>query len=263
VAILAILYGPLLILVLFSFNNSIVIALPLRGFTLEWYREMLTDNTVIAALRNSLTVAAVVMPICLILGTLSAYGITRFRFRLRGPAAGLIGGPLVIPWLLTGVGALLFFNRFNIPLSLNTIGVMHVVIIFPLVTAIISARLIRFEPSIEEAALDLGATPRQVLRFIVLPILAPTVAACAIFAFSWSFNNFTISFFTGGFDPTFPIWVYSTLVHARNVPVVNAISTVVSVVEVTAVYAAWRLSRSRAEGSRYRRALAQLLSRDR
>jgi ABC-type spermidine/putrescine transport system permease subunit II len=237
------LYGPLLLLAVFSFNNSIIIALPFEGFTTTWYRQILKDPLVLSALRNSLVIALVVTPLCLILGTLAAVGITRFRYRLRGAAAGLVGAPLVVPWLLIGVGALLFFSRLHIPLSLQTIGVMHVVAGFPLVTAIVAARLVRFDTSLEEAARDLGATQFEVLRYIVLPLVAPALAAAGIFAFSWSFNNFTISFFTAGFQSTFPIWVFSTLNHAKNVPIVNAISTLVAAIQVVLLYAAWRLSR--------------------
>ena len=239
----AVLYGPLLILVVFSFNDSIIIALPLEGFTTKWYQQVFSDSLVIEALKNSIIIALVVTPVCIVLGTLAAVGISRFRYILRAPVAGLVGAPLVVPWLLIGVGGLLFFSRLHVPLSLNTIGVMQVVSIFPLVTAIVAARLVRFDTSLEEAARDLGATQWEVLRYIVLPLIAPALAASAIFAFSWSFNNFTISYFTAGFQSTFPIWVFSTLNHAKNVPIVNAISTLVAAVQVVILYAAWRLSR--------------------
>jgi len=238
-----ILYGPLLILAIFSFNDSIIIALPLEGFTTKWYTQMFRDPLVLEALKNSLLIAFVVTPICIVLGTLAAVGISRFRYKLRGPVAGLLGAPLVVPWLLIGVGALLFFSRLHVPLSLETIGVMHVVAIFPLVAAIVAARLVRFDASLEEAARDLGATHTEVLRYIILPLIAPALAAAAIFAFSWSFNNFTISYFTAGFQSTFPIWVFSTLNHAKDLPVVNAISTLVAAIQVVILYGAWRLSR--------------------
>jgi ABC-type spermidine/putrescine transport system permease subunit II len=238
-----VLYGPLVLLAVFSFNDSFLISLPMSGFTTRWYAQMFQDPLVIQALVNSIIIAVVVTPICIVLGTLSAVGISRFRYRFRGPVAGLLGAPLVVPWLLIGVGGLLFFSRLHVALSLATIGVMHVVAIFPLVTAIVSARLVRFDTSLEEAARDLGATQIEVLRYIVLPLVAPALAAAAIFAFSWSFNNFTITFFTAGFQSTFPIWVFSTLNHAKNVPIVNAISTVVGLIQVVLLYGAWRLSR--------------------
>jgi spermidine/putrescine transport system permease protein len=236
------LYGPIVILALFSLNDSIVIALPVEGFTTRWYGDALTNPVLLEGLRNSLAVALIVTPISLALGTLAAFAVTRFRYRTRAGVAGLVGAPLVVPWLLVGVGALMFFNRLHVPLSLRTIGAMHVTVAFPLVAAIVGARLVRFDRRMEEAALDLGAQPREVLRYIVLPHVAPALAASAIFAFSYSFNNFVISFFTGGFELTFPIWVFSTLRHAQNVPIVNAISTLVSVVQVLVVILAWRLS---------------------
>lgn len=240
--VFVVLYGPLLLLIVFSFNDSIIIALPFRGVTLRWYEQAFGNPRLLESLRNSILIAALVTPVCLLLGTLASFGLMRFRYRLRGAVAGLLGAPLIVPWLLIGVGALLFFNRLSLPLSLQTVTAMHVVCTFPLVAAIMSAQLARFDRSQEEAALDLGARPWEVLRYILLPQLAPALAASAIFAFSWSFNNFEVSFFTSGFELTFPLWVFSTLRHAQNLPVVNAISTVVSIAQVLAVLVAWRLA---------------------
>jgi spermidine/putrescine transport system permease protein len=259
VAVMLILYGPLLVLALFSVNDSIVIALPFKGFTIEWYREALSNTLVRESLKNSLVVALVVTPISLLLGTMAAFATTRFRYRGRGGIAALTGGPLVVPWLLIGVGALLFFSRLQVPLNLRTIGSMHIVVAFPLVAAIVSARLVRFDSRLEEAARDLGATNREVLRYIVLPHLVPALAAAAILAFSYSFNNFVLSFFVGGFELTFPIWVFSTLRHAQNVPIVNAISTLVSIAQVVIVGVAWRLWRVRSERTAAAGSAAELL----
>jgi len=247
VVVTVVLYGPLVVLALFSFNDSIVIALPFEGFTLQWYREALANTLVRESIKNSLLIGFIVMPLALALGTMAAFATTRFRYRGRGGVAALTGGPLVVPWLLTAVGALLFFSRLKVPLNLRTIIAMHVVVAFPLVAAIVSARLVRFDSRLEEAARDLGATNREVLRFIVIPHLVPALAAAAILAFSYSFNNFVISFFVSGFELTFPIWVFSTLRHAQNVPIVNAISTLVSIAQVVIVYAAWRLWRRRTQ----------------
>lgn len=245
--VVVVLYGPLVILALFSFNDSIVIALPFKGFTLEWYREALQNPLVRESLKNSLAVAMVVTPISLILGTMGAFATTRFRFRGRGTVAALAAGPLIVPWLLVAVGALLFFSKLDVPLNLRTISLMHIVVAFPLVAAIVTARLVRFDHRQEEAARDLGATNREVLRYITLPHLVPALAAAAILAFSYSFNNFVISFFVGGFELTFPIWVFSTLRHAQNVPIVNAISTLVSLAQLLIVYVAWRSWRRRSK----------------
>ena len=246
IAVLLLLYGPLAVLALFSFNEAIVIALPFERFTLEWYREALANTLVRESLKNSLLVAAVVTPVAVALGTLAAFALTRFAYRFRGAFAALVGGPLVVPWLLIAVGLLLFFSRIEMPLGFTTIGISHVVVAFPLVAAIVSARLVRFDPRQEEAARDLGATNTEVLRFVILPHLAPALAASAVLAFSYSFNNFVISFFTGGFELMFPTWVFSTLRHAQNVPIVNAISTLVSAVQLVVIVAAWVLWNRRA-----------------
>lgn len=252
-AVGVVLVGPILLLALFSFNDSSVIALPFAGFTLEWYRAALTDPAAREGVANSLLLAGIVAPVCVVLGTCTAWAITRFRFRGRSGVAGLVGAPLVVPWLVTGIAGLLLFASLDIDLSLQTIGVMHVMTTFPLVTALVAARLVRFERSQEEAALDLGASQWQMMTRVVLPQLAPALAASFIFAFAWSFNNFEISFFTGGYDQTFPVWVYSVLRNSNNLPIVNAISTLISVVQVAIVYLLWwaiqRVSRRRGSGN--------------
>ena len=129
---------------------------------------------------------------------------------------------LVVPWLIIGVAGLIFFSQLQVELSLKTITLMHLVVTFPLVVAIVSAGLVRFQRSLEEAAIDLGANQRQMLRYVVFPQIGPSLAAASIFAFAWSFNNFEISFFTGGFEQTFPVWVFSILRQSENLPIVNA-----------------------------------------
>ena len=244
-----VLLGPILLLALFSFNDSSVIALPFEGFTLEWYREALTDPAALTALANSLVLASIVAPICVVLGTATAWAITRFRFRTRALWSGLVAIPLVVPWLVIGIAGLLLFASLEIELTLKTIGVMHIMTTFPLVTALVAARLVRFERSQEEAALDLGASQFQMMTKVVLPQLAPALAASFIFAFAWSFNNFEISFFTGGYDQTFPVWVYGVLRNSNNLPLVNAMSTLISVIQILVVYLLWwgirRVSRRR------------------
>ena len=241
VAFIIVLYGPLVMLAVFSFNDSIVFSLPWSGFTLEWYREALGNENLRQAIFNSVLVASVVAPVSVILGTLAAYPITRLRFRLRGPAAMALAAPLVVPWLVIGISALIYFNKVGLALSWATVVPMHIVVTFPLVTVLISASLARFDRTQEESAIDLGASQLQVLRHVLLPHVAPALIASFILAFSWSFNNFEISYFVGGFDRLFPVWVYSTLRHARDLPVVNAISTLVSIVEVALVYGFWML----------------------
>ena len=252
--VMTVLYGPLILLAVFSLNKSVIISLPWAGFTTRWYTLAMRDPDLRSAIVNSILVALLVAPACLVIGTLMAFGLTRFRFRLRGVVGGLVGAPLILPWLVIGIAALLFFAQLQktiafFHLSLRTVVATQIICTFPLVTAIVSAQLLRFERAQEEAAIDLGASRLQVLRHVILPHIMPAVAAAAIFAFTWSFNNFEISYFTIGFQETFPIWVYSTLHHVQNLPVVNAISTLISGVQVVMIAIAWRILRRRGGGA--------------
>jgi len=239
VVVLVILFGPVLLLALFSFNDSTVISLPWQGFTTKWYSEAFNEEAAVTSITNSIKVATIVMVVSVILGTLASWGLTRIAFRGRTAIAGVHGAVLVVPWLIIGVAGLIFFSQIEYELSLTTIVAMHIVVTFPLVVAVVSAGLVRFNRSLEEAAIDLGASQWQMLRFVVLPQIAPSLAASAIFAFAWSFNNFEISFFTGGFEQTFPVWVFGVLRHSSNLPIVNAASTVISVCQVAVVFALW------------------------
>jgi ABC-type spermidine/putrescine transport system permease subunit II len=239
------LFGPLVILVLFSFNDSNVLAFPLEGLTLKWYSQALSDPSLLKALANSFQVAFVVAPLCLVLGTLAAFGLTRFRFRGRGVIGGLVGAPLVLPWLIIGIAALMGYARANIDLSLKTVVLTQTVCTFPLVTAIVAAQLFRFQKVQEEAAIDLGCSRMQVLRHIILPHIGPALAAAGIFAFAWSFNNYEISAFTLGFQQTFPVWVYSSVRNPDHTAVVNAISALISAGQVVLIWFALKLMRIR------------------
>lgn len=248
--VMVVLFGPVLMLALFSFNDSSIISLPWEGFTTKWYEQAWSNGQAREAVLNSLLVASVVMVLSVALGTLAAWGLTRLRFRGRGAVAGLNGAVLVVPWLIIGVAGLIFFSQIGVALSLQTIALMHLVVTFPLVVAIVSAGLVRFQRSLEEAAIDLGATQWQMLRYVVLPQVGPSIAAASIFAFAWSFNNFEISFFTGGFEQTFPVWVFSILRQSENLPIVNAVSTVIAAAQILAVFGAWALMKrlTRSEG---------------
>jgi spermidine/putrescine transport system permease protein len=241
VVVIVVLFGPVLMLALFSFNDSSIVSLPWEGFTTHWYEEAWENGQARDAVVNSLLVASLVTLASLVLGTLAAWGLTRLRFAGRGLFAGLHGSVLVVPWLIIGVAGLIFFSELGVALSLRTVGLMQLVVTFPLVVAIVAAGLVRFSRSLEEAAIDLGASQAQMLRYVVLPQIAPSLAAAGIFAFAWSFNNFEISFFTGGFEQTFPVWVFSILRQSENLPMVNAVSTVIAVAQVVAVFGAWRL----------------------
>lgn len=239
--VMLLLFGPLILLAVFSFNSSTIISLPFEAFTTHWYKAALEDPGARSSIEHSVVVALIVAAFCLVFGTMSAIGLTRTRFRLRGAAAGLHGATLVVPSLIIGVGAVMFFVFLRVELSLTTLTVMHIVVTFPLVTAIVAAGLVRFERAPEEAAIDLGASQWQMVRYVMLPQIAPSLAAAGLYAFFESFNSFELSFFTGGYEQTFPVWVYALLKHGDNLPMINAAATFIAVVQVAIVMAGWFL----------------------
>jgi ABC-type spermidine/putrescine transport system permease subunit II len=241
----AVLFGPLLILLMFSFNDSNVLALPFEGLTLRWYRSALTDVSLHKALLNSTIIALLVTPLCLGLGTLAAFGLTRFRFRGRALVAFLVATPLVLPWLVVGIAALMAYAKADVTLGLSTVIATQAACTFPLVTAIVGAQLYRFERIQEEAAIDLGCNRLQVLRWVVFPHIAPAVAAAGIFAFTWSFNNYEISAFTLGFQQTFPVWVYSSVRDPDHTAVVNAVSALISAAQLLLIWGGLKLIKRR------------------
>lgn len=239
--VMLVLFGPLILLAVFSFNSSTIISLPFERFTFHWYHAAFTNTGARSSMLNSVVVALIVAAVSLVIGTMSAIGITRTRFRLRGFATALHGATLVIPSLIIGVAAVMFFTLVHVELSLTTLTLMHIVCTFPLVTAIVGAGLVRFERAPEEAAIDLGASQWQMVRHVMLPQIAPSLAAAGLYAFFESFNAFELSFFTSGYQQTFPVWVYALLKHGDNLPMINAAATFIAVVQVLIVIAGWTL----------------------
>ncbi len=238
-----IIYMPILLLIIFSFNDSKVMSLPWNGFTLRWYIQAFQREDLLKALFNSFWVALVVTAISLVLGVMAANAMAKYRYRGRSLFTGYIAIPLVMPWLLLGISLLLFFNVIGMPLSLLTVILSHIGFDVPLVAVIVAARLHQFDPHLEEAARDLGAGPLTAFRLVTLPIIAPAVIAAAIFAFSWSFDAFVVTHFVIGSQVTFPIWVWSALRYPKNLPVINAISSLIVVAEIAIIYVGERLRR--------------------
>lgn len=226
VVVLALMFAPLIVLAVFSVNSNDSVSLPFVGFTIRWFHDLFENAEAVDAIKNSFLVAAVVTPVSVFLGLTSAYGTARLSGRARAFSLGLISIPLVVPWLVTGVAGLLFFNSINVDGSLATVVLMQIVVTFPLVTLVLYARLVGMEASVEEAGLDLGSTGLGVLCRLVIPQLLTPMMVGALFAFISSFGNFVVTFFVTGYSSTLPIWAYSALKHAENLPIVNAASTV-------------------------------------
>jgi len=229
------LYAPLAILVIFSFNDS-KRTIIWQGFTTRWYTALFNDTELLMAFGNSLTIALISALISLVLGTLVALLLWRFRFPGKAGVEGLLALPIVVPEICLGVAFLVFFTTvlpwptdLAWPLNLGVIIIAHVSFSFSFVALVVRARLGGFNRDFEEAARDLGASEARIFRDIMLPHLRPGLVAGGLLAFTLSLDDFVITFFTSGPDTvTFPVKVYA-MVRFSVTPEVNAASTLLIV----------------------------------
>jgi spermidine/putrescine transport system permease protein len=237
-ATLLFLYLPLITLMAFSFNDSrrnIV----WQGFTLKYYEKALSNDSLIEAFVNSLTIAFLCTIVSVILGALAAVMLWRFRFPGKTAVEGTIALPIVVPEICLGVAMLVFFARvlpwpmgLPWPLNLGAITIAHISFAFPFVATVVRARLSSFNRELEEAAKDLGASEWRTFWDVLVPHMQPGLIAGALLAFTLSLDDFVITFFTSGPDTiTFPVKVYSMLRFSVT-PEVNAASTILIVVTV-------------------------------
>jgi spermidine/putrescine transport system permease protein len=225
--LLALLYLPIAILVLFSFNANTALAFPLMGFTGEWYTKALTTPAAVDAARNSLTVAAGSSSLATTMATMVAVLITRYQFRGKGILLSLTLLPLIVPYIVLGIALLLLFAALDVDRSLWTVGIAHTVIALPYALLIVAARLAGISPHLEEAAADLGADYATTLRRVTLPIIAPSVVAAWLVAFTASFDEFALALFLAGPDPTLPVFIYGQLRFASRLPMLIALAAMV------------------------------------
>jgi spermidine/putrescine transport system permease protein len=240
------LYAPIVTLMAFSFNNSrrnIV----WQGFTLKYYAQAWHNDSLLGAFTNSLTIAFCSTLISLVLGTLTAVMLWRFRFPGRAAYEGALALPMVIPEICMGVAMMVFFTRIGWsthlpwPLRLGSITIAHVAFSFPFVAVVVRARLVHFNREWEEAAKDLGANEWQVFWGILVPFMRPGLIAGALLAFTLSLDDFVITFFTSGPETvTFPVKVYA-MVRFSVTPEVNAASTVLIAITLVLTALALRL----------------------
>lgn len=229
------LYLPILLLILFSFNDSTLLVFPLKGFTLKWYTALTNARELIESVQNSLLVGLSSSFVSVVLGAMAGIAIARFQFPGRGFFLAISSLPLVIPYVVLGVALLLLFAQFNVKLSLFTVAAAHIVINVPYVMLIVAARLAGFEQNLEEAAMDLGATYWGTLMRVTLPISAPALVAAFLSSFTTSFDEFALAFFLTGTDNTLPIYLYSQLRFPSRLPLVVTLAAVIMLVSVILV----------------------------
>lgn len=223
--VLVFLFAPLFVVAIFSFNASEISVFPIRGLTLKWYVQMLNNSVFKEAIVNSLIVAGFTVVIATSLGVMAATGIRSYAGRFKGVARAMGTMPMMVPRLILGIALLTFYNILEADLSLVTVIFGHVVFALPYVVLIVSARLVGFDDSLEEAARDLGAGTFTVFREITLPLLRPAIVGSALMSFTLSFDEVVVTFFTTGTANTLPMMIWSMLRFGLT-PEINAIATV-------------------------------------
>ncbi len=222
----AVTYLPLILLIVFSFNDSFMAGFPFRGFTLKWWSAFFHHPTAISSVRNSLMLASGSSMIATVLGLLLAFPVVR-HFKLRGMGVLTYSAllPLVIPPSTVGVSLILLFRVIlGVPLSLFTIMIGHVVLGLPFTTLVLMARLVGFDVSLEEAAQDLGASEITTFRKITLPLIMPGIFVAVFLSFSMSMMDVDIAYFLTGAQSTVPIFVFGQLRRWEGLPTVMALS---------------------------------------
>ena len=247
------LYVPIVVLVIFSFNDSRRGGNVLwKGFTTKYYGVAFGNEELLVAFGNSLTIAVISTLASVVLGTLAAVFLWRFRFPAKSAVEGLISLPIVVPEICMGVSLAMFFARFGWsgvgdapwPLNLSNIVIAHITFSFPFAAMVIRTRLASFNPETAEVARDLGASEWRAFRDVLVPHLRPGIVAAALLSFTLSLDDFVVTFFTSGPGTvTFPVKIYS-MVRFSVTPEINAASTVLIVMTVVLTFFALRYQRA-------------------
>jgi spermidine/putrescine transport system permease protein len=234
----AFLYLPLLIVVVYSFNDSRLNA-EWVGFTLDWYRKLAADDDMLGAAGNSLLIAVTASLVSTVLGTMAGVAMHRYKLRLL-PV--LVLTPIAIPEILMGVSLLIFFVLMNFTLGLVSVALAHIAFCIGFVAIVVRARLAGMDEALTEAARDCGASPMNAFRYITLPLIMPGVIAGALMAFTLSIDDFVITFFTAGAGTvTLPLQIYS-MIKIAVTPEVNAVSTLLMLLTLVLIVIASKVS---------------------
>jgi spermidine/putrescine transport system permease protein len=238
----AFLYLPVVVLVVYSFNEAKVFTFPPRNLSFKWYTVLFNDRDMLQSILNSLTVASGVIPVTLLLGIPAAFALDRFEFRGKVAFERAILLPLMIPGLITGLAILLIIKRIGLSLSLFTVVVGHSIAWLPIVVTQVFARLRRFDRRLEEASMDLGANRWQTFWRVTLPNIRTAIIGSALLVFTLSFDEIAITFFLTGADNTLPMHIWSMLREGIS-PEIAAIATITVSASVVMMLIGLRLLR--------------------
>ncbi|GAB2176603.1 ABC transporter permease [Dongia sp. agr-C8] len=251
VAFVALLYGPLLLLLLFSFNDSLYVAFPFKGATLKWYAGLFDYPGLLAALGNSVSVAIPVSITCTAVGLLAARALTRYRLPGRRAITGLIMIPLVVPFIILGIALLTTIRKtLDLPLSLWTVGISHLLVCLPFSVLVLLSRFEGLDRSLEEASLDLGESGWMTFWRVTFPIALPGVISSLLLSFTASLDEFLLALFLSGDRPTLPIYIWSQLRFPQKLPGVLALGSCILAFSFSLIiFAEWIRRRGNAAGN--------------
>jgi len=246
----AFLFAPIVVLVVFSFNDSRR-TFVWSGFTTEWYGRLLANERLLDAVGVTLQVALVAVVVSTILGSLLGLGLARLRFRGRGSTETLLLLPMVTPEIVMGLSLLLFFfTLFDVRGSFAQLSIAHITFCVSFVAVTVRSRAAGMSPQLEEAARDLGASAWGAFRYVTLPLIAPGIVAGALLALSLSIDDYVVTAFNAGIgNTTLPLYIYSAIKFGVS-PEINAISTIVVAITAVAILIAWRIGAFRGEERR-------------
>lgn len=242
--VLAFLYLPIVILVMFSFNDSKVTSFPLSGFTLHWYEAFLANGQMLRALANSLWVALFATALSVVIGVTAALALDRYDFPGKRLFQNVILLPLSLPGIVTGIAMLNFYKQIGLPQSLGAVIIGHATALVGIVVSQVMARLAKRNRNLDEASADLGATPVETFIRVTVPSIRSAVAGSALLAFTLSFDEIPVTYFLTGREITLPMYIYSTLRRGIT-PEINAIGTLIVVVSLLLIVVSIGLLRQR------------------
>ncbi len=240
--VLAFLWVPILIIMVYAFNGSVLQTWPVQNLTLHWFRDAWNDHEVRSSLWLSVKVGLIATGVALLLGTAASFAIHRFRFFGRESISFLLLLPLALPGIITGMALNSFYVFAGISFSIWTIVIGHATFCVVVVYNNVLARLRRTSPSLVEASMDLGADGWQTFRFVVWPVLSTALVAGGLLAFALSFDEVIVTTFTAGAQTTLPIFILDNIQRGQQLPIVNAVVFVVILLTVIPVVISQRLT---------------------
>lgn len=229
--VLLLMYLPILVIIVYSFNAS-KISTVWEGFSLKWYQALIHDRSMIEAVRNSLILGVLSCINAAVIGTMAAVGMTKISWKSKGVISYLSTIPIMIPEIILGMVFMVFFSFLGLPFGMVTLVLAHTTFCIPYVFMMVKTRLVGLDPSLEEAARDLGAGEGKVFFTITLPLIAPAIVSGMLLSFAMSLDDVVISIFvTGATTNTLPVKIYTQMKNGVS-PEVNALSAIMFLVTV-------------------------------